>query len=101
MTEGYRNYLVIYLGLVSNSDPSLEITEPKVWLRLAKTPPYGEGLADKGFEYTNCFFPHFNPVHCPKILRNRTIKQCDLLELLPKGSCCRLRCTSEAINSFF
>ena len=56
ITKDYRNSLIIHLGL---SDKNLiqNINKcPKLWLFLAKIPPYGKELAKKGFEYIDTFF---------------------------------------------
>ena len=56
MTQEYRNYLINYLEL-SKKDLHTNINEiSKLWLHSAKIPPYGEGLADKGFEHTDALF---------------------------------------------
>ena len=52
-----------------------------VWLRSAKTSVDGEGLVDKGFDRTDRFFAHFNRVRCPKLLRQRDVKQHHAQEL--------------------
>ena len=36
-----------------------------IWLCSAKLPIDGKGLADKGFEFLDRLFAHFNQVRCP------------------------------------
>ena len=73
---------------------------PKWWLCSAKIPPYGEGLADKGFEHTDTLFAWFNRVCCPKVMKARKLKQYHELELPDKGICCTGRYTIEVNYSF-
>ena len=70
-------------------------------MRSAKLQFDGEGLADKGFENADRHFSHFNRVRYPRILRNRNVKQCDVVELLSKEDYCKLRCTSEVDFTLF
>ena len=71
-----------------------------MWLRSEKIPACGEGLSDEGFENCDRSFTFLNIVRCPRILRNRDYKQYDIIELITKGKCCKLRCTSEVTFTF-
>eukprot|EP00978_Attheya_sp_CCMP212_P048618 scaffold551240_cov134-Attheya_sp.AAC.1 len=76
---------------------------PDVPLRLNKIPPGWELLGDKGFDGTDRFFPNFNPVRTPLMLRTRQVKQYLRDEIFGEGSgnrpLCRLRYTSEVAFS--
>ena len=101
MTSECRNHALKYLGLKHNAQLQCNDDEPIIWLRSAKVPYDGECLADKGFENTDRYYAHLNRVRCPRMLRNRDVKQCDVIELMTKGEHCRLRHTSEVNFSFF
>ena len=101
MTKNYRRDMLKYLGLGPVDQLQGEISQPTIWLRSAKLPFDGEGLADKGFENGDKYFDHFNRVRCPRMLRNRNVKQCDVVELLSKEDYCKLRYTSEVDFTLF
>ena len=101
ITKDYRRSLMKHLGLPCNHEGTKQLKEQNVWLRSAKIPIYGEGLADKGFENCDRYFAHFNRVRCPRVLRSRNVKQYDVLELITKGKHCKLRHASEVAFSFF
>lgn len=81
MTKDYRANILKYAGMHCNSIKNTNVNEPIAWLRSCKLPPEGEALADKGFENTDRFFANFNRTRCPRVLRNREVKQCDAIEL--------------------
>ena len=62
---------------------------------IAKIPPNLEGLADKSFERTDRYFPFFNAVHTPRVLRGRYVKQYHQDELEPKQELCTARYPNE------
>ena len=99
--ENYRLQLLKYLGLPFPNVVLEESQELKVWLRSVKLLAWGEGLADKGFENCESYFSNFNRVRCPRIVRSRDFKQCDVIELMTKGKHFELRCTSEVAFYFF
>ena len=101
MTKDFRISALKHLGLSDGLNVNFTSTPTNMWLRSAKTPIYGEGLADKGFENCDRYFGHFNRVRCPRALRSRNIKQCDVVELITNGKYCNLRHTSEVAFSFF
>jgi hypothetical protein len=97
MTIQYREQLLLHLGSSSitpttaaNSPPP-----PDVWIRLAKIAPGVEGLADKGFERTDRYFPFFNAIRTPRVLRGRKVKQYHEDELEPKRAICTARYINE------
>lgn len=98
MTRDFRWALLHYMG--SSKTPADYVQDetlppPEVYLRLYKIPPNREGLGDKGFDKIERFLPYFNRVQTPRPLRNRKVKQYDVLELLDKRSICTTRYISE------
>ena len=96
-----RRNILKCLGVNCAAQLQVESFEPTIWLRSAKLPFDGEGLTDKGFENVDICFAHLNRVRCPMTLRNINVKQCDVIELISKGDCCKLRCTSEVDFTLF
>ena len=100
LTREFCNSIMEYIGLRNTFTCDKIMDEPTVWLRSAKLPVYGEGLADKGFEFLDRLFVHFNQVRCPRVLRSRNVKQYDMIEIDNKADYCTLWYTSEAVFSF-
>ena len=101
MISEYRKNVLYYLGLDSGNKIRCDATEPIIWLRSTKLSFDGKYLADTGFETIDRLFTHFNRLTCPRILRNRNVKQHDVTSFLSKVECYRLRCTSQVKCSFF
>ena len=80
-----------FLGLPCPVEIDFEPKELIFWLRPTKTPVHGEGLADKGFKNCDRYFANLNRVRCPRMLRNREVKQCNVIELMTKDKHCKLR----------
>ena len=51
ITREFRNSVMVCIGLPNTFKCDKNIDEPTMWLRSAKLPADGEGLADKGFEF--------------------------------------------------
>ena len=101
ITKDHRRKALKFIGLPCPVEIDFEPKDLIVWLRSAKTPVCGEGLADEGFENCDRCFAHLNRVRCPRVLRSRDVKQHDVAELITKGNYCKLRHTSEVAFSFF
>jgi hypothetical protein len=96
MTREYRMDLLHWMGssLVPQGYERLQ-EDRDVFLRLHKMPPKTEGLGDKGFEKTERFFPYFNKIRTPRVLRPREVKQYHEDELLAKHNMCSARYVNE------
>ena len=81
ITSGCRISALTHLGIFSENNDTCDTTEPIIWLRSSKLPFNGECLADKGFQNTDRFFAYLSRVRCPRMLRNRDVKQCDVIEI--------------------
>ena len=95
-----RTNVLKNLGLCKYSSQEEIIEKPVIWLRSAKMPFDGEGLGDKGFEFTDRIFAWFNQVRTPRVLRKRDVKQHDIPELVDKNLFCKGRHTIEVAFSF-
>ena len=51
ITRDFRNNVMAHVGLPNTFKYFENNYEPTMWLRSAKFPVDGEGLADKGFEF--------------------------------------------------
>ena len=47
---------MVYLGFLNKSAFCEDEHAPTIWLQSANPPPDGEGLANKGFEFTDRYF---------------------------------------------
>ena len=81
ITRELHNSVIDYIGLPSTFKCDKNLGKPIIWLHLAKLPVDGKGLADKGFEFLDRLFVHFNQVRCPRVLYSRYVKQYDVIEL--------------------
>ena len=59
-----------------------------------------EGLANKGFEFLDRLFAHFNQVRCSRVLRSRHTKQYDIIELDNKADYCTVQYIGKVVFSF-
>ena len=74
MKRSYILKILKYLGLNIDDNSDCDENPPKIWLRCAKLPPYGEGLAEKDYQGADQLCPTHNQFRCPKILSNRNFK---------------------------
>ena len=97
MTIDFRHKLLVHLGstMIATTANTTSNPPPDIWIRLAMIPPGAEGLADKNFEKTDRFFPIFNAIQTPRVLRGRRVKQYHEDELEPKRLLCKARYANE------
>ena len=68
ITRDFQNNVMAYISLPTMFMYNVNNDKPIIWLRSIKLPVDGEGLADKGFEFLDRLFTHFNQVRCSHVL---------------------------------